>query len=284
MGGVGTGACPTYEIRADKGIHVRGCLHSKPKYDRIIQSTGSYFFKPINGVLSSLADSANTHARYGAIDTEGDGYSKDALYAAARHIRDELILAYPRLWTGNWHIHMADAACPNMSPALAAQFELFGKGYNALVGNGPDPLGGYKRAEIMAAYRFRPAPVVVKPPVGTIPVKSYDFPYTYRAGWYPYPGAQGRSYYGPSVPGNAWYSGKTAGGTKTGTTATGGLTKAWVRGHITRIQHITATTADGVYGVNTVAAVKRWQKSHGLTADGVVGPRTWAAMAKSKGQ
>src|SRR4051794_1416003 len=99
MGGVGTVACPTYEIRADKGIHVRGCLHSKPKYDRIIKSTGAAFFlKPINGVLSSLKDSADTHSRYGAVDFEGDGYSKDEVYAAARHVRDELILAYPRLW------------------------------------------------------------------------------------------------------------------------------------------------------------------------------------------
>ena len=282
MGGAGAGTCATYEIRADKGLHVRGCLHSKRKHDALIKATGSFFYKPINGVLSSLKDSADTHARYGACDIEGDGYSKDELFRVSRLIRDQIMLAYPRLWSGNWHIHLADAECPNMSAALAAQFELFAKGYNALVGNGPDPLGRYKQAEIMAAYRRRlTAP---KPAAATVPVKSYDFPYTYRPGFFPYPGAQGASMYGPSTAGKAWFSGKTAGGTKTGTTASGGLTRAWVRGHITRIQRCAGTTADGSYGAYTVAAVKRWQKAHGLVADGLVGPKTWAIMARTKGQ
>jgi hypothetical protein len=282
MGGAGTGACPTYELR--NGVRV--CLHSKPKYDRVIAATGSAFYaKPINGVLSHLSTSADTHSRYGACDFEGDGYTKDVLYTAARHFRDELFLAYPRLWTGNWHIHVADAACPNMAAALAAQFELFGHGYNALVGNGPDPLGRYKQAEIMAAYRFRPAPPKPATPVVTsVKVKSYNFPYTYRPAWYPYPGAQGKSYYGPSTSGSPWYSGKTAGGTKTGATASGGLSLAWIRGHIGRIQRCVGTTADGRYGAYTVSAVKRWQKAHGLTPDGIVGPKTWAAMAKTHGQ
>ena len=33
-----------------------------------------------------------------------------------------------------------------------------------------------------------------------------------------------------------------------------------------------------VFGVSTDAAVKVYQKSHGLTSDGVVGPKTWATL------
>lgn len=35
---------------------------------------------------------------------------------------------------------------------------------------------------------------------------------------------------------------------------------------------------DGKFGPKTLAAVKAYQRSHGLTVDGVVGPKTWAAL------
>ena len=51
------------------------------------------------------------------------------------------------------------------------------------------------------------------------------------------------------------------------------------RGAVVRaIQRVVGASADGVFGPRTLAAVKRWQGSHGLLADGIVGPRTAAAM------
>lgn len=37
-------------------------------------------------------------------------------------------------------------------------------------------------------------------------------------------------------------------------------------------------TADGIFGKNTVAAVKAYQKANGLTPDGIVGPHTWESL------
>lgn len=38
--------------------------------------------------------------------------------------------------------------------------------------------------------------------------------------------------------------------------------------------------ADGIFGTDTLYAVKSFQEAHGLTVDGVVGPLTWAALEK----
>ncbi|OFW72785.1 MAG: hypothetical protein A2Y55_01605 [Actinobacteria bacterium RBG_16_68_12] len=57
------------------------------------------------------------------------------------------------------------------------------------------------------------------------------------------------------------------------------LTDPFTRGmDVQDAQRWVGATADGIFGRNTEAAVKRWQTRMGLEADGVVGPLTWASM------
>lgn len=124
-------------------------------------------------------------------------------------------------------------------------------------------------------------PVVAKPPA---PKVNYDYPYQNSAGWFPYPGRVGSSYYGPSRPKTAWYSGIVAGGKNTGLNTSGNLSLQRIRENIIRIQRLVGAFKDGKYGPATVKAVQAWQKKNGLPADGIVGPSTWKKMAASRGQ
>ena len=47
---------------------------------------------------------------------------------------------------------------------------------------------------------------------------------------------------------------------------------------VAKVQRWLGLNADGIFGKDTKAAVKRWQRRHGLTADGIVGPATWHAL------
>jgi LysM repeat protein len=47
---------------------------------------------------------------------------------------------------------------------------------------------------------------------------------------------------------------------------------------VERIQRAVGANPDGVYGTKTEAAVKAYQKRHGLAVDGIVGPKTWSVM------
>lgn len=58
-----------------------------------------------------------------------------------------------------------------------------------------------------------------------------------------------------------------------------GLVRAGSQGDLVKqVQRVVGVSADGAFGSATLAAVKRWQSSHGLTADGVVGPATGSRM------
>src|SRR5918997_5285420 len=47
---------------------------------------------------------------------------------------------------------------------------------------------------------------------------------------------------------------------------------------VAQVQRALDIPADGIYGPQTEAAVRRLQRSAGLLVDGVVGPETWAAL------
>jgi peptidoglycan hydrolase-like protein with peptidoglycan-binding domain len=44
------------------------------------------------------------------------------------------------------------------------------------------------------------------------------------------------------------------------------------------VQAIVGVAATGLFDGATEAAVRRFQRDHGLVPDGIVGPRTWATI------
>jgi hypothetical protein len=71
-------------------------------------------------------------------------------------------------------------------------------------------------------------------------------------------------------------------GTLAAAQASAGPLKKGSRGpNVSRLQGWLGQTPDGIFGRATKAAVKRWQRRHGLAADGVVGPATWSALKRA---
>lgn len=60
--------------------------------------------------------------------------------------------------------------------------------------------------------------------------------------------------------------------------ATRTLTKGMQGPDVARMQEAIGVNPDGIFGLATVSAVKKWQRENGLVADGIVGPSTQAKM------
>lgn len=57
------------------------------------------------------------------------------------------------------------------------------------------------------------------------------------------------------------------------------LAHPYLRGDdVKAVQRKVRAAADGIYGPDTEARVRKWQRDHGLVADGIVGPATRRAM------
>ena len=47
---------------------------------------------------------------------------------------------------------------------------------------------------------------------------------------------------------------------------------------VVKVQTAVGVAADGTFDAATEAAVREFQRTHGMVPDGIVGPRTWAAI------
>lgn len=128
------------------------CTHSVPKFNLWEARTGSYRVRLIQGSYSSYDLSAGTHARGGAADCEADRYGAGTVRTSSNIARSCILLTWPRFWSGNWHIHVIDPSCSDLSSAARAQVLLFGRGFDGLVGNHRDPGSRTYAKAIMAAY------------------------------------------------------------------------------------------------------------------------------------
>ena len=78
------------------------------------------------------------------------------------------------------------------------------------------------------------------------------------------------------VNGIGWISANAVGASASA--ARRNLSVGCVGDDVKLIQGIIGTTADGVFGANTKAALIKYQSANGLVADGIAGPKTYAKM------
>jgi peptidoglycan hydrolase-like protein with peptidoglycan-binding domain len=147
---------------------VKVCAHSVPRLNNLAKAVGNdILVKALPGCGSyqtTTAASAGTHAGGGAIDLNLNGltYAQRRLVEAKGRQHYGLFFyrwAITGLWTN--HGHGLDSTCPNLSKTAVAQFPLFFKGYDALVGNNPDTGDRTYVSQIKADFNQRLVGAVV---------------------------------------------------------------------------------------------------------------------------
>jgi LysM repeat protein len=139
------------------------CEHMVPKLQVMARNTGANILvRSLNSDTGSFQTkteaSAKTHAGGGALDVDMRGLSQSQARFYETVGRKAGLLFYWRpaiqgLWTD--HGHVLDPACGTMSVQAAAQFPLFEKGFNALVGNNADTGDRSQVAAIMREFDNR---------------------------------------------------------------------------------------------------------------------------------
>lgn len=146
-----------------KSPQVTVCEHMVPKLQVMARNTGANILvRSLNsstGSFQTLTEaSANTHAGGGALDVDMRGLNRSQARFYETVGRKAGLLFYWRpavkgLWTD--HGHVLDPGCGTLSVQAAAQFPLFAKGFDALVGNHSDTGDRSQVAAIMREFDSR---------------------------------------------------------------------------------------------------------------------------------
>ena len=284
-------------------LNGRDGLVSNLRITGVINTTFEKWKNAVLNIGAAVSDNAKVRLMQKAVRQTVDGVWGEQTDIDLRNTRAEALAGYKGKYFNMWN----DVQQKRMQKSWGAyQDGLWGPATAALakkavidiqraLGQTADGIWGPVTDRAFVALRqkiYKGTSGLPSVPVATAPKpaapKPIDFSYPFARGhanFFPYPGKQGASYYGPSVAGRAWYSGKTAGGTNGESTwDTGNLNLAAIRSRIKKIQKFLGITQDGMYGAQTVAAVKRYQAKKKFNQDGIVGPGTWQAMARDRGQ
>lgn len=270
------------------------------------------FAARLNIAVGNILDDAKVRQLQGAVRQTVDGQWGEQTDIDLRNTLAEALYGYTGKFFNSWNVDQRkrmqkswgvsqtgtfDAATQkNVRLAVGGIQKALGVATDHIVGANGETLKAYaalRKRKYTGPYTGliptpnASAPKPVTPPKPTVKPVDYSYPFVRGgpAGFFPYPGKQGASFYGPNTPNMPWYSGRVAGGTKEQDIfSTGGLTVKAIQSRIKMIQKLVGALQDGIYGDATVAAVKKWQAAHKIGADGIVGPATWTAMAKSRGQ
>lgn len=224
--------------------------------------------KIIQGPFNKSVDaSAGTHDGPGALDLKpvDQKYKNVAGYKMLETIcRQRGGASWFREWTNNFHVHVIVIGTKGLPTVAAKQVTSYLNSRDGLKSNrtitGVIKTTWEKFKAALTKPKPQPAPVGVnhntglatERPFGPCPLRSKK-------------GFDMKTFaYGPSTPGRPWFSGKFDADKRA----------------VKQIQRMVGTVADGIYGPNTVAAVKKWQTKHKYTPNGIVTAWTWDNMTR----